>query len=65
MRHLLPRARVVVITLNMKISRLCVANYVKKLRQGERAATEVSFPYSANYIIDLRRCRHRFLNFLV
>ena len=48
----------VVRTSNMKISRRCLADYVKKWHQ--KACSTIIFPYSSNEIIDLWPCRSRY-----
>ena len=64
MKVLLLRARIVVRTSNMKISRRRLADYVKTLHQKAcRTCSTIMFlrDYSTNKIIDLwrRRCRCR------
>ena len=51
MKDLLLRARVVVRTSNMKISRRRLADYVKRLHQKE--CRTIIFLHSTNQIIDL------------
>ena len=60
-KDLLLRARVVVRTSNMKISRRCLADYVKKLHQNKacRTCRKTIFPHSTNQIMDLWPCRYR------
>ena len=53
-KDLLLRARVVVKTSNMKISRRCLADYVKTLHQI--SCSTIIFLHSTNQIIDLWRC---------
>ena len=53
MKDLLLRARVVVRTSKMKISRRCLANYVKQLRRKAcSTCSSVMCPHSANKIIN-------------
>ena len=53
MKNLMLRARVVVRTSKMKISRRCLANYVKQLRQKACiTCSSVMCPHSANQIIN-------------
>ena len=57
-KDLLLRARVVVRTSNMKISRRRLADYVKTLHQKAcRTCSTIIFHHSTNQIIDLKRCR--------
>ena len=57
-RDLLLRARIVVRTSNMKISRRHLADYVKTLLQKAcHTCCMITFPHSTNQIIDLWRCR--------
>ena len=57
---LLLRARVVVRTSNLKISRRRLAEYVKTLHQKAcRTCSTIIFLHSTNQIIDLWRCRWR------
>ena len=67
MKDSLMRARVVVGTASMKISRLRLADYVTKLRQRESGA--IPFPHSTSQGIDLWSCRshyrRHFLNSLL
>ena len=59
-KDLLLRARVVVRTSNMKISRRRLADYVKTLHQKAcRTCSTIIFLHSTNQIIDLWRCRWR------
>ena len=52
MKELLLRARVVVRSSNMKISRRRLADYVKNLHQKAcRTCSTTIFPYSANRVI--------------
>ena len=58
MKDLRRRARVVVRTSNLKISRFPLADYVKKMHQKAcRTCSTIIFPHSTNHIIDLGRCR--------
>ena len=60
MKDLLLRARVVVRTSNMKISRRRLADYVKTLHQKACCTcSRILFLHSTNQIIDLWRCRWR------
>ena len=53
-KDLLLRARVVVRTSKIKISRSCLADYVKRLRQKACGSCNTTFfPHSTNQIIDL------------
>ena len=66
MKDLPLRARVVVRTLNMKISRRRLADFVKTLHQKAcRTCSTIIFPHSTNQIIDLWRCRRQILNSLL
>ena len=67
MKDLLSRARVVVRTSNMKISRRRLADYVKNVHHKAcRTCSTIIFPRSTNRIIDLWRCcRRRFVNSLL
>ena len=52
MEDLLLRVHVAVRTSNMKISRRCLADYVKKLQQKAcRTCSTIIFPYSTNEIM--------------
>jgi len=56
-KDLLLRARVVVRTSNVKISRRRLADYVKHLHQKAwRTSSTIIFLHSTNQIIDLGRC---------
>ena len=58
MKDLLLRAPVVVRTLNMKISRLRLLDYIKTLHQKAcRTCSMITCPHSTNQIIHLWRCR--------
>jgi len=60
MKDLLLRARVVVRTSNMKISRRRLADYVKTLHQKARCTcSTIIFLHSINQFIDLWRCTRR------
>ena len=60
MKDLLLRARVVVRTSNMKISRRRLADYDKTLHQKAcRTCSTIIFLHTTNQIIDLWRCRRR------
>ena len=60
MKNLLLQAHVVVRTSNLKISRCCLADYVKTLHQKAcRMCSTIIFLHSTNQIIDLWRCRCR------
>ena len=60
MKDLLLRARVVLRTPKMKISRRHLPDYVKTLHQKAcRTCSTIIFLYSTNQIIDLWRCRWR------
>ena len=60
MKDLLRRARAVLRTSDMKISRRHLANYVKKVNQDACCTcSSIIFPHSTNRIIDLWRCRCR------
>ena len=60
MKDLLLRAPVVVRTSNMKISRRCLADYVKTLNQKACCTcSTIIFLHSTNEITDLWRCRWR------
>ena len=60
MKDLLLRARVVVRTSNMKISRRHLADYVKTLHQKAcRTCSTIIFLHSTNQIFHLWRCRCR------
>ena len=62
MKDFLLRARVIVRTSNLKISRRRLADYVVKLNQEVcRTCSTIIFPHSTNQIIDLWRCRYRCL----
>ena len=57
-KDLLLRARVVVRTSNIKISRRRLVGYVKTLHQKAcRTCSTTIFLHSSNQIIDLWRCR--------
>ena len=59
-KDLLLRARVVVNTSNVKISRCRLADYVKTLHQKAcRTCSTIIFLHPTNQIIDLWRCRWR------
>ena len=61
MKDLLLRARVVVRTSNMKISRRRLADFVKTLHQKAcRTCSTIIFFNSTNQIIDLWSCRSRY-----
>mgnify|MGYP000223535038 CR=1 FL=1 len=68
MKNLLPRARVVVRTSKMKISRHCLVDYVKTLHQKAcGTCSTIIFLHLTNQNIDLWRChcRRRLLNSLL
>ena len=65
LKDLPSRARIVVKTSKMKISRRCLADCVKNFHQKAcRTCSTIIFPRSTNRIIDLWRCR-RFVNSLL
>ena len=66
MKDLLLRARAVVRTSNMKISRRHLADYVKTLHQKACCTcSTIIFLHSTNQIFDLWRCRRQILNSLL